>query len=177
MPSPDLKPALQLGILEPEVRVEVVGEDGVFGGRKPSDTAFDLASQELCGHALEGGVDQVVDIRSAVADEIAHVVQQVSGVQLVGIEQGQQEVGIEVAAVEQRINEAVCVHGGNGEVIKHASSSPSPWSQVVKVEPPNNLDHTGRRRYARSAYRLISTRHASLINYSRVRLSSCTAFW
>lgn len=160
MPAPSLEPTLQLGILEPEVRVEVVGEDGVFGGRKPGSTALDLAGQELHGHALESGIDQVVGVRSAVADEVAHVVQQVSGIQVVGIEQGQQEVGIEVAAVEQRINEAVCVHGGNGEVIKHALSSPSPLSLVVKVEPPNNLDRTGRRRYARRAYCLTSTRYS-----------------
>lgn len=127
MPPPDLKPTLQLGILEPEVRVEEVGEDGVLGGRKPVGTALDLAGQELRGHADKIGVDQVVDVRSAVADEVAHVVQQVSGVQVVGIEQGQQEVGIEVAAVEQRINEVVCVHGLNGEVITCASSFPSPW--------------------------------------------------
>ena len=163
MPLPDLKPALQLGILEGEVRVEVVGEDGVLGGREPGGTVFDLAGQELRGHALEGDVDQVVDVRSAVADEVAHVVQQVSGVQVVGFEQGQQKVGIEVAAVEQRINEAVCVHGGNGEVIKHALSSPSPWSLVVKVEPPNNLDRTGRRRYARRAYCLTPPKCAHLM--------------
>lgn len=160
MPPPGLEPTLQLGILEGEMRVEVVGEDRVLGGRKPGGTAFDLAGQEQCGHALEGGVDQVVDVRSALADEVAHVVQQVSGVQVVGIEQGQQEVSVEVAAVEQRINEAVCVHGGNGEVIKHALSSPSQWSLVVKVEPPNNLDRTGRRRYARRAYCLTSAGHS-----------------
>lgn len=90
MPPPDLEPKLQLGILEPEVRVEVVGEDGVLGRREPGGTALDLAGQELCGHALEGGADQVIDARSAVADEVAHVVRQVSGVQVVGIEQGQQ---------------------------------------------------------------------------------------
>lgn len=154
MPPPDLEPTLQLGILKPEVRVEVVGEDGVFGGRKPGGTTLDLAGQELACHALEGRVDQVVDVRSGVADEGAHVVQQVSGVQIVDVEQGQEKVGIEIATVEQRVNEAVCVHGGNGEGIKHALPSPSPWSLVVKVEPPNNLDRARRRRYARSAYGL-----------------------
>jgi len=152
MSPPDLEPTLQLGVLEGEVRVQVVGEDGVLGGRKPSGTAFDLAGQELLRHTLEGGVDQVVGVRSVVADEVADIFQQFSGVQVVGVDQGQQKVGVEVAAVEQRINEAVCVHGGNGEVIKHALSSPSPLSLVVKVEPLNNLDRAGRRRYARRAY-------------------------
>lgn len=111
MPQPDLEPTLQLGVLEPEVRVKVVGEDRVIGGRKPGGTAFDLTGQELRGHGLEGSVDQVVDVQSAVADEVAPVVQQVSAVQVVVIEQGQQDVGIELAAVKQRINETVCVHG------------------------------------------------------------------
>lgn len=111
MPPPDLEPTLQLGILEPEVRVEVVGEDGVFGGRKPGGSALDFAGQELRGNALEGGVDQVVDVRSAVPDEVAHVVQQVSGLQVVGFEEGQQQVLIAVAAVERQINDVVCVHG------------------------------------------------------------------
>lgn len=157
MQPPDLVPALQLAVLEPEVRVQTVGEDGVLGGRKPGGAALDRAGQELACHALESGIDKVVDGRSAVADEVAHVVQQVSGVQVVGVEQGQQKVGIEIAAVEQRINEAVCVHGGNGEGIKHALPSLSPLSLVVKVEPLNNLDRTRRRRYARSAYRLTTT--------------------
>jgi len=109
MPPSDLEPTLQIGVLEPEVRIEVVGEDGVLGGRRQGGRAFYLTGQELGGHAFQRGVDQVVDVRSAAADDVTHVVQQVSGVQVVGIEQGQQEVGIEVAAVEQRINEAVCV--------------------------------------------------------------------
>ena len=158
MPPPGLKPALQRRVLEPEVRIEVVGEDGVFGCRESSSTAFDLAGQELLCHALKCGVNQVVDVRALVADEVGHVIQQVSGVQVVGFEQGQKEVGIEIAAVKQRVNEAVCVHGGMGEVIKHALPSPSPLSLVVKVEPPNSLDRAGRRRYARSAYRFTSTR-------------------
>lgn len=109
VPPSDLEPTLQIGVLEPEVRIEVVGEDGVLGGRRQGGRAFYLTGQELGGHAFRRGVDQVVDVRSAVANDVTHVVQHVSGVQVVGIEQGQQEVGIEVAAVEQRINEAVCV--------------------------------------------------------------------
>lgn len=107
MPLPFLKPTLQLGVHEPEVRVEVVGEDGVLGAREPSGTALDFAGQELLGHALEGCVDQVVDVRVVVAEEVENVVQ------LGGVEQGKEKVGIEVAAVEQRVNEAVCVLGGN----------------------------------------------------------------
>lgn len=159
MPLPELEPALQLCVLEPEVGVQTVGEDGVLGGCKPSSTALDLAGQELRGHLFKGGVDQVVDVRSSVTDEVAQVAQQLGSVQVVGVDQGQQKVGIEVAAVEQRINEAMCVHEWNGEVIKHALSSPSPLSLVVKVEPLNNLDRTGRRRYAYRAYCLTSTSH------------------
>lgn len=65
MPPPDLEPTLQIGVLEPEVRIEVVCEDGVFGGRRQGGRAFDLTGPELGGHAFERGMDQVVDVRSA----------------------------------------------------------------------------------------------------------------
>lgn len=114
MPPPDLEPTLQLGLLEPEVRVEAVGEDGVSGGLKPSSTPLDLAGQEWRGYALGSRVGQVVGFGRLLLMKIARLSAGTSGSWSRG-------------SVEQRIIEMVSIHGSNGEVVTRTTSFPSQW--------------------------------------------------
>lgn len=55
---PYLKPAIQFGIIEPNMRIEVVREDGVLGSSKPSGASLHNELFEVNRDAVEDAVDK-----------------------------------------------------------------------------------------------------------------------
>lgn len=94
------------------MRVQVVGEDGVLGACKPAGTVFHLLGEKHLCHALEGHIDEVVGGRALISEKITHVFQELKGVQVVGVNQGQQIVGIQGTAAQKGIDQVMMgVHG------------------------------------------------------------------
>lgn len=65
--------------------------------------------KKLLGHSFESGIYQVIDVRNSGA-EVADIIHELSRVEIIGIGEAKQVIGIEVSAVKQCRKKNVCVH-------------------------------------------------------------------
>lgn len=67
--------------------------------------------KKLLRHSFKSGIDQVIDGRHSGA-EIADIIHEIAWIEVIGIREAKQVVGVEVSAVKQGRNKNVCVHRG-----------------------------------------------------------------
>jgi hypothetical protein len=109
--APRLIELFEVFVIEPQSRVHAIGEDGVFQGTcvQPG-TAWQLV-KKLLSHSFESGIDQVIDVRHSGA-EVTDIIHELAWVEVIGIREVKQVIGIEVSAIKQCRNKNVCVHRG-----------------------------------------------------------------
>jgi len=109
--APCLVERFEVFVFEPNTRIHAVGEDGVFQGTGVQPGAAWQLVKKLLSHSFESGIDQVIDVRHSGA-EIADIIHEIARIEVIGIREAEQVIGIEVSAVKQCRNKSVCVHRG-----------------------------------------------------------------
>jgi hypothetical protein len=93
---PRLVPAIEIGVIEPESGVHAVRPDGVVGRSEAGGAAFDYAGQKCLRDAFKRCADQVVHGGCAIT-VLGDVGDQVSELEVAGVDQAEQIFGVEVA--------------------------------------------------------------------------------
>lgn len=65
--------------------------------------------KKLLSHSFQSGIDQVIDVRHSGA-KVTDIIHEVARIEVIGIREAKQVIGIEVSAVKQCRNKNVCVH-------------------------------------------------------------------
>lgn len=99
-PAPYLVPALKLRIVEPKMRIDVVGEDAVFGRLEATGTMFDDVAKKIRRDSVVSDENQVIDGRPHVSAVLRHVGHQVGELQAAVFDEADEIVGVQIAAVE-----------------------------------------------------------------------------
>lgn len=67
--------------------------------------------QELPCHAIQRGIDQVIDARHS-CDELVNVVHELAGLDAISIGETKQVVRVQISAVQQGRKKNMCIHRG-----------------------------------------------------------------